>query len=334
MNICRVSVSEEMNDRAEEKDQSRHDKVPSGIIVLDKNRGISSYRMVAEIKRLFSVKKAGHTGTLDPFATGVLVVCISEATKIIPYLDEETKEYKFSVQFGVSTNTWDNTGEVVKREKVDPVPIDDLERVLHEFRGIVKLPVPSFSAVKIKGKRLYELARKGIDVDTPVRTTRIDRLELVSYNWPSLEFFVCCAKGTYVRSLAVSLGGVLGVPCHVSSLRRLKSGPFAIEEAVTLDELKSLVVKGRTRGKLISMNRSLSHLPEIEVSPEQASLIRNGRLPKFRVPGKSLKSESEEFVRLVLKKDDLVALGRLESAAEIVSVKRVFMCPNALSERA
>ncbi|NIP31814.1 MAG: tRNA pseudouridine(55) synthase TruB, partial [Candidatus Dadabacteria bacterium] len=197
-----------------------------GILIVDKPANITSAKALNKIKQTLKVNKAGHTGTLDPFATGVLTVCINEATKIIPYLDEQTKEYEALLKLGEKTNTHDLTGEIIQSASCINISESDINTVINNYIGDLHQEPPDFSAVRINGKRLYHYARNKIKVDKPKRKIHIEKIEILDYYKPFIRLFVRCSKGTYIRTLADSIGEDLKVYAHLVELKRVKSGVF------------------------------------------------------------------------------------------------------------
>lgn len=212
-----------------------------GILVVDKPGGRSSAGAADDAKRIVGAARAGHAGTLDPMATGVLVVCLGEATKVATYLLADDKAYEAEVVLGIETDTLDRTGKIVRETPGgEGVARAAVEAVLARFRGEQDQVPPMYSAIKQGGVRLYHQARRGVEVAREPRRVRIDRLELVAFAPPRLRLAIACSKGTYVRSLVADLGAALGCGAHLAELRRTRSGKFAIEQAVTLDALRGM----------------------------------------------------------------------------------------------
>lgn len=242
----------------------------NGIVLIDKPKGKTSHVVVNDVKRILNSKRAGHTGTLDPFATGVLPVCLNNATKIIPFLDETYKEYDATLKLGVTMDTMDETGEITSVKGVGEISINDIETVFACVKNErMQLP-PMYSALKHRGRRLYEFARNGIEVQRSPRPVKIVELKILDFQTPLLRFLVKCSRGTYVRALAADIGSKLGYGGHLVGLRRLKSGAFKIEDAITIDAL--------LRGELdlIPLDKALSHLKRIYVTKKTSVKIRNG----------------------------------------------------------
>ena len=214
----------------------------SGILLLDKPKGVTSNRALQQMKRLFQAKKAGHTGSLDPLATGMLPICFGQATKFSEYLLTADKTYVVTAQLGVKTTTADAEGEVVSQSEVPPLTISELDRLCDALRGVIQQVPSMYSALKYNGKPLYEYARAGITIDRPARKVTIYELILLDYD-VSLSQLTCrvrCSKGTYIRNLMEDLGDAVGCGAHVSELRRLSVGGFVAEQMITTDELLQL----------------------------------------------------------------------------------------------
>jgi len=210
----------------------------NGVIILDKPSGITSRRAVDRVKRIFGVRKAGHGGTLDPDATGVLIVCLGRATKLFQYLIEGDKEYIGTITLGIETDTQDASGKVIRRSEVN-VTEEQVREVASRFIGeIVQIP-PMYSAIRVGGKRLYKLARSGQEIERPPRKVTIYELEILRIDPPEIDFRVVCSKGTYIRTLASDIGRELGCGGHLSRLRRIRSGPFTLEMALPLGLIES-----------------------------------------------------------------------------------------------
>ena len=222
--------------------RTRHGRALNGVLILNKSAGMTSNRALQIAKRLFDAQKAGHTGALDPLATGVLPICFGEATKFSQYLLDADKSYRVRARFGKTTTTLDSEGEEVARKDATSLERSAVENALQAFRGDIQQIPPMFSALKVEGKPLYELARAGMEVDRKPRDVSIYRLELTEF-FPGAEpeavFEVECSKGTYVRSLVADIGDSLGVGAHVIALHRPEAGPYQESQAVSLETLES-----------------------------------------------------------------------------------------------
>jgi len=208
-----------------------------GILVVNKPAGITSHDVVNAVRRRFNIKKVGHAGTLDPMATGVLVMLLGRATKLSSGLIQDEKEYIAKVYFGRRTDTQDSTGKVIEEKEITGLDLDSVKKVLDTFKGEMEQVPPMISAIKYKGKKLYQIARSGKTVHREPRKIRISGIELLEFNFPELEFSVRCSKGTYVRTLCEDIGKALGVPSHMSGLVRTMSGKFLLRDAKNLEEI-------------------------------------------------------------------------------------------------
>ncbi len=215
-----------------------------GIVVVDKVKGASSNDVLQRVKRLFGAAKAGHTGSLDPLATGVLPVCLGEATKFSQFLLESDKSYRTVVQFGAKTTTGDAEGEIVEERPVQ-ITRSDVEAILAQFRGEIEQIPSMYSALKYKGQPLYKLAREGIEVERPARKISIYRIELLDFEADRCVLEVDCSKGTYIRTLVEDIGDALGCLGHVAELRRLQAGPYVEQQSYSLEDLEAIKSKGR-----------------------------------------------------------------------------------------
>jgi tRNA pseudouridine55 synthase len=242
----------------------------NSIINLDKPEHITSQQAVVKVKRLLSAKKAGHAGTLDPLATGVLIVCLNEATKITRFLSDLDKEYSVQLKLGERTDTYDSTGRIV--EKRDPILLheEDIHEVLSRFTGCIQQIPPMYSAVKIGGEPLYKLARKGISIERSERSVHIHQLELLSFHHPYINIKVVCSKGTYIRTLCEDIGNVLGTGAHMTVLRRTRVSNFRIEDAISIAELPD------KKNVFCTMDAALSHLREIILDHDSWLKAKNG----------------------------------------------------------
>lgn len=211
-----------------------------GVLIVDKPSGLTSHDVVDFIRRRFKIKKVGHAGTLDPVATGVLVILIGRATKLSSQLMEDDKEYEATLRLGISTDSGDSMGKVVFRAEEVDVKRGDVERILKRFLGEVLQTPPMVSALKYKGKRLYELARRGLQVPRKPRKIHIYKLEITKFEPPNVDLHLVVSKGTYVRTLCSDVGEILGCGGHASRMQRLRSGNFSIADSVTIDRLKEI----------------------------------------------------------------------------------------------
>ncbi len=282
----------------------------SGWLVLDKDAGISSTKALGHARWLLDAKKAGHAGTLDPLATGVLPLAFGEATKTIPYIMDASKQYEFTILFGSSTDTMDAEGKVIARSSRLP-DIADLREVLPQFLGKIEQVPPVFSAIHVNGQRAYKLAREGKPVEMKPRQVEISDLQLLDKErHDSASFIVNCGKGTYIRSLARDICAACGVDGHVSKLRRTRVGPFEICTAITLDELKEMVHKAPAYEPDLPVETALADIPALAVTDNQADNICQGRA--ILAPDDLIAKHGNETVIAAKKSGVLLALMKLQ----------------------
>ncbi|WBU59818.1 tRNA pseudouridine(55) synthase TruB [Paracoccus albus] len=246
----------------------------SGWLIVDKPAGIGSTDVVGKVRWALHAKKAGHAGTLDPDATGILAVALGEATKTVPLLTEALKAYDFSVNWGSETATDDASGEVMQTSSTRPTP-DEITAALPAFTGDITQVPPAFSAVKVEGERAYDLAREGAAPELTARPLYVDELTLIEARGDQADLHMVCGKGGYVRSVARDLGRALGCLGHVSSLRRVWSGPFEIEDAVPFD-LIDRANQTEIEARLLPIHAALTDLPQMQATDQGAVRIRNG----------------------------------------------------------
>lgn len=247
-----------------------------GILLLDKRLGVSSNKALQEVRRLFNANKAGHTGALDPLATGLLPLCFGEATKVSALMLDDDKRYQVTMQLGVMTDTGDAEGAVIDTQPVPALSMADISHCLQRFTGAIEQVPPMYSALKHQGKKLYELAREGVTVERPARHIHIYELLLLDFTGDQLVLEVACSKGTYIRSLAEDIGHALGTCGTVTALRRLKAGQFSITDAKTLEELTALD-EAALWATLLPVDLPLAQLPLVHLSEAQATAIRYGQ---------------------------------------------------------
>ncbi len=284
-----------------------HGRPVNGILLLDKPLGLTSNDALQRVKRLYKAAKAGHTGSLDPLATGVLPICLGEATKASAFLLDADKRYRVICKMGETTATQDAEGEVLLSRPVGDYSVADLEAVLSRFRGAQEQVPPMYSAVKHEGQRLYKLARQGIEVERKARSIVIHELTLLSWEKPFLEIDVHCSKGTYVRTLAEDLGEVLGCGAHVTGLRRTGVGPYGAEGLVTMEQLQELAEAG-TAGLdalLLPMESALAQWPGVKLTGDAAFYLRQGQ--PVLVP----KAPTSGWVRLYEGESTFLGMGEI-----------------------
>jgi tRNA pseudouridine55 synthase len=292
----------------------------SGILLLDKPQGLSSNQALQKVRHLFQARKAGHTGSLDPMATGLLPICFGEATKIAGFLLGSRKAYDAEVRLGMTTTTDDAEGEVVSTR---PVPEPDavaLEAALCTLRGRIMQTPPAYSAIKQGGVALYKRARRGEDVQVPQRQVEVQRLELLRRDGDRLHLHVECGSGTYIRSLARDLGERLGCGAHLTALRRVWVDPFRKPDMWTLEQLQVRAAEAGVTGldaQLLPLEQGLEALPALTVTADQALLLEQGKRLMQNVLGE------QALCRAIDEKGRLVALVSIDPAGE-VRVRRGF----------
>jgi tRNA pseudouridine55 synthase len=285
----------------------------NGVLVVDKPGGITSFDVVARVRRALGERRVGHTGTLDPMATGVLPVCVGEATKLVPFLMGGDKEYEAEVRLGITTDTLDATGTVTAETNADHVSLGDVEHALEGFRGTILQRPPMHSALRVNGRRLYELARQGVEVDREARPVVVHAIEILHFEAPRLGLRVRCGKGTYIRSLAADLGAVLGVGAHLTALRRTRVGPFTVGHCTTLEALDPAT-------PLLTPAEALADHATVPLDALQMRDVRDGKLrviAQLPVP-----DGAGSHVRLLGPDGTLVAVA--EAHAGKLTLARVF----------
>jgi tRNA pseudouridine55 synthase len=285
-----------------------------GLLIVDKPEGISSLDVVREIKHRFGVKKAGHIGTLDPFATGVLPIVINEGTKLVPFLREGPKDYEVTLQLGEETTTDDWTGQVVLRQEWESVQPEKIEALIHTFRGKIHQTPPMFSAVKMQGRPLYRLARKGIEVERKEREVEIYKMQVEGIELPLVRFKVSCSKGTYIRTLGRDMGRKIGCGAHLLRLRRIRSGPFTLEQAISWEKLKDLSKPDALYPWLISLSAALPSLPEVIGDDQLVKKVRLGKemMVQDLSPQTLPAFEKGEWLKMSSPQEGLVAILKSE----------------------
>lgn len=281
----------------------------SGILLLDKPLGLSSNQALQGVKRLYDARKAGHTGSLDPLANGMLPICFGDATKISAFLLDADKYYWFRVKLGETTATGDTEGDILQTCPVEGITAERIEQALAGFRGEVEQLPPMYSALKHKGKRLYELAREGVEVEREPRKVMIHGLVLGDLDLPEFELTVHCSKGTYVRTLAEDIGEALGCGAHVTALRRTGVGPYTGHPMYTMDQLQAAADEGQAAldGLLLPIDTALSDWPEVRVNADTAFYLKQGQavlVPKAPTEGGVRIYQGDEFIAVGQVQDD------------------------------
>lgn len=291
----------------------------SGILLLDKPKGISSNKALQQVKNLYQAQKAGHTGSLDPLATGVLPVCLGEATKVSGFLLDADKKYRVQIKLGEKTTTADAEGEVIATASVDSISESSISDILPVFIGLQQQLPPMYSALKHNGERLYKLAREGVEVEREPREITIFSLELISVDLPYFELDVHCSKGTYVRTLAEDIGEKLGCGAHVSELRRTAVGVFDAEP-VTMQQLESAAEQGFAGldPLLMPIDSALMDWQDVHLSADMSYYVRQGQA--VMVP----KAPANGMIRLYDEKNGFLGVGIIQSDGK-VAPKRLML---------
>ena len=309
-----------------------------GILIIDKPVGLTSHDVVARLRRILKTKRIGHTGTLDPFATGVLVMLIGKATRLAQFLDKDAKEYAAIVRFGFETDTGDRTGELrIANCELRDFSDDELETILKDFRGEIEQTPPMYSAKKIDGVKLYELARKGVEVERKAVKVSIYELETIQPQRtqrntegksedqkPKTEdhaLRVLCSAGTYIRTLAEDIGRRLGTGAHLAELRRTRAGKFDLSKALTIEQLENTVLENKLADYLISMNEAVSHLAKVVLSETEIKDVQNGKRLRFEIEA----AEANQTVRMIDQTENLVAIGLYLKEEKSVQPKLVLI---------
>jgi tRNA pseudouridine55 synthase len=299
----------------------------NGTLIVDKPAGLTSHDVVARVRRIIGERRVGHTGTLDPFATGVLVILVGKATRLLQFLSGAEKEYEAMIRFGYATDTGDATGRRLEGHPQSPsvqdFGADEIEAGMASLRGEIMQIPPMYSAKKIKGQKLYELARRGEQIERrPVKVT-ISSFQVIEANGRSLTVNddgtndllvrVVCSAGTYVRTLAEDLGKQLGVGAHLAALRRTRAGRFAIADAITLERLAELAEANQVDNAMISMDETVGHLPVVELNDDDVRRVLNG----IKV-GVDSDHENQIHLRLRNVSGELIALGVYDCSSKMV----------------
>lgn len=288
----------------------------NGVVLLDKPAGISSNRALQRVRGIFQARKAGHTGTLDPFATGMLVVCLGEASKTASFMLEEGKSYRACAYLGKATTTGDIEGELI--QEMDPPDLSpkQIDHMLQQFCGDIQQVPPMYSALKHKGKPLYEYARAGIDIERPARTVRIHEIRLIAWESPLLTFQVHCSKGTYIRTLAEDIARALGNCAHLAELRRSFIEPFSGQKMSSLDHLQDRREQGELSACLMPVDAGLKIWPSVVLGEGQRARFSHGNPVTFGQealePGR---------VRVYGQDNNLLGLGELQPDGVIKALK-------------
>jgi tRNA pseudouridine55 synthase len=291
----------------------------NGVLVVDKPAGWTSHDVVQRVRGILREKKIGHTGTLDPLATGVLVLCIGKATKIIRYLESDDKEYTAELKLGTTTETQDSEGRIVGTREYAPPSRDQVLDVLGQFSGVIRQKPPAYSALKVSGVPSYRLARAGTMTEHEERPVTIHRIELLEYRDPLVRFSVRCSKGTYVRTLCADIGERLGMGAHLTALVRTRAGMFRLDNARSLEQIESVVSGGDPASLMISLREALGAMPEVMVEGSDIARIAHGNT--VALSAATHRTDAAPVVRIVNQDGNLVAVARVRG--EILSPETV-----------
>ena len=295
--------------------------VVSGVLVVDKPVGLTSHDVVQIIRRGTGIRRAGHTGTLDPRASGVLVILIGPAVRLSEYVSASDKRYQATIRLGVSTDTYDSEGDYVETVRptieVNDITEDQFQDALMQFVGEIKQVPPPYSAVKVQGRKAYEIARNGEEVELEPRTINVFSLDLLEWSPPEAVVDVFCSSGTYVRSLANDLGKALGCGAHLVGLRRTKSGRFTLRDAVPLRRLQESFTAGNWYKYLIPAAEALGDWPMVELDADQVELVRHGHRISAEVGVSG-------WARGISEAGDLVALLEVDTSTQEWQPRKVF----------
>ena len=296
----------------------------TGIIVIDKPTGRSSNHVLQQVKRLFDAKKAGHTGSLDPLATGVLPICLGEATKLSAYLLDGDKRYHVTCQLGVITDSGDSDGTVLEQLTIPTITEQSLLKIIEKFKGEQQQVPPMYSALKHKGQPLYKFARQGIEIERKSRHIKIYDISLISFTSDSFTLDVCCSKGTYIRTLVEDISHGLGTGGHVTMLRRVESAGYKITDAISIAELEGIAEHGLEAldQSLLPSENALPNWPSVVIDPQQVIALRLGQTAQVADKFKSAQ------IRLFDQQKSFLGLGEMTESG-IVSPKRVFVVEEA-----
>ncbi len=280
----------------------------NGILVIDKSPGLSSARVVSIVKRLLQAPKVGHAGTLDPFATGVLIVCINQATRLARFWLNSTKTYQAELCLGIETDTQDPTGNVISTCEASDIPEDTLRAVIESFVGTMNQAPPVYSALKHQGVPLYKLARKGEPFQKPARQVQIYRLEILEIALPLVRFEVSCSAGTYIRTLCSDIGKILGCGGHLKNLRRTTCSGYTIADAITLSDLEELVRSGDVARQLTGMAEALPDMVSFQADKSLTDKLKYGMMITIADVPSSCLLPGENLVKIIDENNRLLSI--------------------------
>jgi tRNA pseudouridine55 synthase len=300
-----------------------------GILAVWKPEGWTSHDVVAKVRRILKMKRIGHAGTLDPMVTGVLPLCLGRATRVVEYVQERPKAYEAVLQLGIATDTEDLTGTVIEQQSSVDVTEFAIREALRRFEGEIEQIPPMYSAVKIEGKRLYELAREGKTVERKPRLVTIHQIELIEaqlgLEQPQISFSVVCSKGTYIRTLCVDIGKALGVPAAMAKLTRTMSGGITKESCLTLEQIEQMQQSGTLGEHLIAADEAITHLERAEVPVAIGKLALQGQKVSLDHAGISaLDSEAGKLIRLYNNDNSFLGIFQIDTETAVFKPVKVF----------
>ena len=298
-------------------DQDNIKNVVSGVLVVDKPTGMTSHDVVQVVRRGTGIRRAGHTGTLDPRASGVLVILIGPAVRMSEFVSASDKRYQATIRVGSSTDTYDSEGTITNQTSDIDVSEEQFNEILQQYTGEIEQVPPPYSAVKVKGRKAYEMARRGEEVELPPRIINVYSLEVLEWDPPECVIDVYCSSGTYVRSLANDIGKALGTGAYLVGLRRTKSGRFTLRDAVPLRVLREAFEAGDWYNNLIPAAEALADWPMVELDADQMEFVRHGH----RIPAESGQTG---WARGVSEQGDLVALMEVDEDTLEWQPRKVF----------
>jgi tRNA pseudouridine55 synthase len=292
----------------------------AGILILNKPTGVTSRLLVDRVARLQPRAKVGHAGTLDPLATGILIVCVGAATRLVENLHDMPKSYRTIIRLGARSDTLDADGRIEAVESPRVPSLNEIEEAIPRFVGLVDQKPPEYSAVRIQGKRAYDLARAGATVELAARPVRIDRITINSYQWPQLELEIDCGGGTYIRSIARDIGDALGCGGYVRTLIRTRTGPFTLEQAIDPETLTAESIGALFRPPL----EAIPALPRLELDADQVAAVVQGKRVSVRDLPIDM-ADTDGPIALIAADGTLIALGELGPLREWVQPRKVFV---------
>ncbi len=288
-----------------------------GILVINKTTGMTSHDVVAQVRKLLKQRRVGHAGTLDPAAGGVLPICVGQGTRVAEYLSESGKAYQAEITFGVTTDTYDAEGEVLRTADTSHLTRDTIMASLPHFLGAQMQMPPRYSAIKIQGQPAYKRMRAGEEIALEARPIHIYQLDLLSWQAPRLQLAVECSKGTYIRSLAYDLGEYMGCGAYLSALTRTRSGPFTLAESLTLEQLATLQEQGQLEHAIVPADRALAHYPALALDAVSAERVLHGNAFHFSIA-------PAELARVYDDKGQFIAIATWDATQNAWQPQKVF----------